>query len=284
MDLLRHVVRCTAWTESEFLPFEIAGQPVGFVRPHVADALVAARSFQRAGNRLVLDPSLPDAAARSAVLAEAMPILARFTDRKPKGEMFPIVRRWGDAPLATVDRAATTPLGFPAFGVHVNGFVRRGDEVLLWVGRRAMDREVEPGKLDHLIAGGQPAGLSLRENLRKEADEEAGLDATCADRAKPAGVITYKFAKGEGLRNDVLFVFDLELPDGMVPQNRDGEVERFELWPLDRVLQTVRNTDDFKFNVALVATDFLMRHGYIEPDNEPDYVALSAGFRGVRPT
>src|SRR4051812_28813303 len=131
MDLLRHVVRCTAWTPSEFLGFEVAGKRVGFVRPHVADALSGAHGFQRLSDRLVLDPSLPDVAARSAVLAEAMPIIARFTDRKVSGEQFPLLARWGEAPLATVDRAATTPLGFVAYGVHVNGFVRRGEEILL---------------------------------------------------------------------------------------------------------------------------------------------------------
>ncbi|GIL38788.1 NUDIX hydrolase [Roseiterribacter gracilis] len=283
MDLLRHVVRCTAWSPSDFLRFEAAGRDVGFVRPHVADALSAARGFERRNDRLVLDPSLPDTAARSAVLADAMPIIARFTDRKASGEQFPLLARWGEAPLATVDRAATTPLGFAAYGVHVNGFVRRGEEILLWIGRRAMDRDVEPGKLDHIIAGGQPAGLSLRENLRKEAAEEAGLSTEWADRAVPVGSLTYKFAKGEGLRNDALFVFDLELPAHVVPENRDGEVASFELWPLDRVLHTLRTTDDFKFNVAMVVIEFLMRHGKLDPDREPDYPALAAGFRGVRP-
>jgi Domain of unknown function (DUF4743) len=284
MDLLRHVVRCTAWTENEFLDFEVAGRRVGFVRPEVADALASQRGFLRAGTRLALDPALSDPASRSAALAAAMPVIARFSDRTAQGEQFPVLARWGEAPLATVDRAATTPLGFVAYGVHVNGFVRRDDELLLWVGRRAPDREVEPGKLDHLIAGGQPAGLSLRANLRKEAAEEAGLAAEWADRAMPVGTIAYKFAKSSGLRNDALFVFDLELPDGLVPQNKDGEVASFELWPLDRVLQTLRTSDDFKFNVALVVTDFLIRHGKLDPDREPDYPALCAGLRGMRPT
>jgi hypothetical protein len=41
----------------------------------------------------------------------------------------------------------------------------------------------------------------------------------------------------------------------------DGEVAGFELWPLARVVETVRQTDDFKFNVNLVLLDLFARLG-----------------------
>jgi hypothetical protein len=44
----------------------------------------------------------------------------------------------------------------------------------------------------------------------------------------------------------------------------DGEVESFALWPMDKVLNRVRDSDDFKFNVNLVLIDLLLRRGYIE--------------------
>jgi hypothetical protein len=37
-------------------------------------------------------------------------------------------------------------------------------------------------------------------------------------------------------------------------------------------------TDDFKFNVALVNIDFLVRRGYLSPD-EPGYVDIVEGLR-----
>ena len=37
----------------------------------------------------------------------------------------------------------------------------------------------------------------------------------------------------------------------------------FELWPVQRVLETVRDTDDFKFNVNLVLIDLFLREGLI---------------------
>jgi hypothetical protein len=45
------------------------------------------------------------------------------------------------------------------------------------------------------------------------------------------------------------------------------------------VVETVRDTDDFKFNCALVVIDFLIRHGVVAPDDEPDYLTLVRGLR-----
>lgn len=53
------------------------------------------------------------------------------------------------------------------------------------------------------------------------------------------------------------------MPEDFCPEARDGEVEAFELWDLQRVLETVRRTDDFKFNVNLVLIDLLIRRGLV---------------------
>ena len=47
------------------------------------------------------------------------------------------------------------------------------------------------------------------------------------------------------------------------PRAADGEVEAFELWPIARVMQTVRDTDEFKFNVNLVLIDLFHRLGLL---------------------
>ena len=61
-----------------------------------------------------------------------------------------------------------------------------------------------------------------------------------------------------------------------MPRPADGEVERFELWPAAQVLETVRETDDFKFNVNLVLMDLFLRNGLIsEPDASAFRAALS---------
>ena len=83
--------------------------------------------------------------------------------------------------------------------------------------------------------------------------------------------------RAEGLRNDVLFNFDLEVPDGFTPVNQDGEVAEFMLWPIEQVIEKIQNTEEFKFNAALVIIDFLVRRGFV-PADDPDYVDILAGL------
>ncbi len=45
-------------------------------------------------------------------------------------------------------------------------------------------------------------------------------------------------------------------------------------------LAVVRDSESFKFNVALVTIDFALRHGVLDPDSEPDYQAIVEGMRG----
>ena len=178
-----------------------------------------------------------------------------------------------------LDRAAVPAFGIRAFGVHLNGFVRQGGNLKLWIGRRAADRAVEPLKLDNLVAGGQPAGLGLFANLIKEAAEEADIPRALAERSRPVGALSYCMEGELGLKPDTLFIYDLDLPADFTPRNTDGEIADFTLMDVTEVAELVRTSFDFKFNVALVLIDFFIRHGLLDPDNEPDYLALAAGLR-----
>ena len=140
-----------------------------------------------------------------------------------------------------------------------------------------MTRAHEPGKLDHLVAGGLPHGMGLAENLIKECDEEAGITAELAKRAVPVGAVSYCAEMKKGLKPDVLYCYDLELPADFVPHPQDGKTTEFFLWPVDRVAEVVRESEDFKLNCNLVIIDFLIRRGCIPPEH-PDYLALVAGL------
>ena len=96
-------------------------------------------------------------------------------------------------------------------------------------------------------------------------------------RAVPVGAVSYRMETDLGIRDDVLFVYDLELPAGFVPQNRDGEIVDFALMPAESVLERVRTSDDFKFNVNLVILDFAVRHGLLQVE-DPEYLDVASGL------
>jgi 8-oxo-dGTP pyrophosphatase MutT (NUDIX family) len=99
------------------------------------------------------------------------------------------------------------------------------------------------------------------QTLVKEAGEEAGIQPALAATAIETGSVSYAMDRPEGLRRDRLVCYDLELPEDFCPHAADGEVESFELWPVRRVFERVRDTDDFKFNVTLVLIDLFRRLG-----------------------
>jgi hypothetical protein len=250
--LLAHIAACrTAELPGKRLYFRAGGRPVGYVKPDFAARLTGVR---RRGNHV----ELVDCADLNEV--------ARAAGCRWRDEDFD-VRELVDGPvLAVLDRGALPDFGVIGVGVHVNGLVEDGGGWRLWVGKRAADKKLDPGKLDHLVAGGVPAGLTRWETLTKEGAEEAGIPAALMAGAAEVARFDYAMERPEGLRRDVVFAYDLRLPPGFLPEAVDGEVAGFELWPLGRVLEALVETADFKFNVTLVLIDLLIRKGLVAGD------------------
>ena len=279
MSYRQHIERCNEYDLTGFRRFFVAESAVGWVRHSVADRLAEWPVFEVTTDAVSLTPDLNSFDQRSEALAEVTARLAEAGVLGPlRGEAFPVKPAFADAPLLQIDRAAVPLFGVVAYGVHLNGFVGEGEGIQLWIGRRADTVSVEPGKFDNLVAGGQPMGLGYKENLIKEAQEEAGLQADLAAQAFPVSAISYTREIPAGLKPDVLLIYDLSLPPDFVPQNTDGEIAAFQLWPFERVLATIRDGFAFKFNVNLVLIDFALRHGFIGPE-QPDYMSLCHGLR-----
>ena len=51
----------------------------------------------------------------------------------------------------------------------------------------------------------------------KECGEEAGIPPQLARTARAAGAVSYEALQPAGLKRDVLFCYDLELPTGFIP-------------------------------------------------------------------
>ena len=271
----RHIAACNPPLGETFLPWRLDGELVGWVRPAFMAELERYRDvFDVSPDGLALVADLSDFETRSEALDQvARDLAARERIPNHMGEPYAVTPAGRESALCVLDRAAAAFFGVRSFGQHLNGFVRRDDGIHMWIGRRARDRLLFPGALDNMVAGGLPHSLGLMENLVKECAEEAGVPETLARNAVPVGAVSYNRVAERGYRPDVLYCYDLALPDGFEPCNTDGEVEAFMLLPLAEVARIVRETDEFKLNCNLVVIDFLIRHGWLEPDSA-EYLGL----------
>jgi 8-oxo-dGTP pyrophosphatase MutT (NUDIX family) len=284
MSYLDKIRACNAWEPTAFVPFIRRGERLGSLRLSSAEELRRwPRRFRVTDTAVEWIETPDDFEGCTLALAEvARGLVDEGVIPYLHGEQYPVTAGGREAARCLVDRACAPFFGMRAFGQHLNGFVRTARGIEMWIGRRSADRRLYPGRLDNLVAGGLPHGVTLVENLRKECAEEAGMSPSLADRAVAVGAVTYCRDSERGLKPDVMFCYDLELPEDFEPRCTDGEVEAFYRLPVDEVAEIVRDTDDFKLNCNLVIIDFLIRHGLI-PQDDSQYVAIAQGLRSPLP-
>lgn len=285
MSFLDHIARCNNADLGQFEPWYVGRERAGFIHREFAVALAdKPRLFSHHKKSWVLDPGLDSPGKRTTAIRTFLHELrdqGRFKGLW-RGEEYPVTWEFARQPLLTMERAAVPWFGVRAFGPHMTGYVRKKDGLHVWVPRRSYDKPTFPGELDNTVAGGQPAGIGLKENLIKECAEEAGIPRELAERARATGFIAYWNQSGPQLKPDIMTSFDLEMPEDFTPHAHDGEVHAFELWPIRRVFETVRDTTDFKYNCNLVLIDFFVRHGLLAAD-DPNFFAIVEGLRPTQP-
>lgn len=281
--LQRRVDACNTILDQDlatFVPFCIEGKRLGYLKESFAEKLEKYGDvFVRQSEGIAIHEQLQSERIRTEEVGKVMQQLRKEgTIFGWREELFPVRELFHDAPMLLLERAAVAHFGIKAYGVHMNGFVKdsSGNE-FLWVARRSAAKPTFPGMLDHLVAGGQ-GQIGCMENVVKEAEEEAGIPRELALQARSVGAVSYRMKVDEGVKQDVLYVYDLELPKDFVPRAMDGEVEQFMLWPIERVIESVANTQEWKPNCVLVVIDFLIRHGHIHAD-QPGYLQLLASLR-----
>jgi hypothetical protein len=279
MSLLDRVRYSQRRDAGRFRRFMVAGLPVGWVAHGLADRLRGFPGvFAVSDNAVRVADALDSFERRSRAVGAAV-LRLREEGWFPgwRNEVFAVATSFRAPPLLQIERGAARAFGVRCYCVQLNGIVDRDGLIQTWIARRALSKPVGPGKLDQIVGGGLPVGISLRDNLIKECAEEASIPASLAAQARPVGAVAYFRQDGDISDDEVLFNYDLRLPADFTPVNADGEVAGFELWPLARVKAVLADTDDFLFDVALSLIDFLIRHGAVEPD-DPDYIEIAEGL------
>lgn len=201
---------------------------------------------------------------------------------KWRNELYPVYGKNREL-LFNVERSASPLLGVVSYGIHLTAYTRSQEsgEIKIWTPRRARTKQTYGGMLDNAVAGGIASGESPFESLVRECAEEASLEEDLVRaKAKAAGTVTYYYirdqrAGGETglMQPECQYIYDLELPDDVIPKPGDDEVEEFYLWTVDEVKEAMQK-GEFKPNCALVVLDFFVRHGLLTSENEKDFIEI----------
>jgi hypothetical protein len=275
MSFLKHIKQCNQYQSDQFLSFFIDDQCFGLTHTsHVDQLLRWPDVFQVSKNNLSLNKDLDTPEKRTAAVDSVIKTLhkERVIDSWV-GEQYSISTDFGGPSMMLLERAAVAFLGVQGYGIHLNGLVRKTDGIYVWVAVRSKSKPFWPGQLDQIVAGGQPEGISLLDNLVKEAAEEAAIEETVARTSTFASEIRYCSQTHRGLNNDGIFAYDLWLDETFIPHNTDGEVESFQLIPIEEMARITETTDHFKDNCNLVNIDLLLRMGLID-SNHPEHAEI----------
>lgn len=241
-------------------------------QPHPAGSVARAHvpALRRWPQALRIDPER---------ITLTLPLAARtdfFTETNRRLRDDGLIRAWRDETyplhsladgtlLATFERAASRFWGTLTYGAHCNGYVAdaAGRPVALWIARRAYTKPTDPGLLDNLIGGGVAHGQTPAEALVREGWEEAGLKpGQMLGRLQAGHVVQLARDIPEGFQREHLSVYDLALPDDVLPRNQDGEVHSIERLPIGEAL-ALAATEAMTVDAGLVTLDFALRHGLL---------------------
>ncbi|KAL6655764.1 hypothetical protein ACP70R_006590 [Stipagrostis hirtigluma subsp. patula] len=256
--------------KGEFVEFLVESQVVGYIHKgftehlrefHDVFTIISVDNDSKALEHVTLHSSLRTPEDRTYAIGNVIKSLGEIIPGI-RNELYPVTSSYGMPVYFSLERAAAPYFGIKAYGVHMNGYVEKDGQKFLWIGKRSDVKQTYPGMLDHLVAGGLPYGISCKENIIKECEEEAGIPRSLATNATSVGAVSYMDIEGFRYKRDVLFCYDLKLPADFIPNNEDGEVDSFRLIPVPHAANIIRRTEFFKPNCNLVIIDFLFRHVY----------------------
>lgn len=309
MDLVHQCHNFDPWSDPSLHPFVIDGTQIGFMPPVVYQACLRDGEQRRAqGLPVAFSPlrfQRRDAARPMLGLSFSSQVdqtletrseaINQLAQRWREQGLFPDpLNGWRDELYAVygprragslgahemafkLERSACALFGFATFGVHLTAYIHSPTgEIMVWVPTRSATKSTWPGYLDNSVAGGIVAGDAPMASIIRECQEEAALAPSTTEKyIRQTGVLSYCYQTAPNphqrwIQPEVEYVYDLPLPADITLAPKDGEVESFALLSLPQVNAEMRK-GRFKPNCVLVLLDFLIRHGHITADDEPEY-------------
>ncbi|KAI5361828.1 Putative NUDIX hydrolase domain-containing protein [Septoria linicola] len=266
-------------------------QPHGYLLPEVVEKMPWTSSFSinhDAPRRVTVIDSSAGTDTAGAINTAFQEVITSAIDQR----LFHVFNGQHSEPFAIagaryngqvkIERFATPLFGITTRGAHMIAYTKSETGMKVWISRRAKHLYICPDMLDSTVAGGVKSGVSPFQTMIEESDEEASLSEDLIRRlAKCRGVVSHMSTTGslfpgeKGLVcPDYVYIYDIELPTDVVPKPHDDEVSGFYLMDLEAV-QAALLAGEFKPDAGAVVVEFLVRHGIITPENEPNFVEIN---------
>ena len=158
--------------------------------------------------------------------------------------------------MGTIERGAVRPLGMATLAVHLVGQTTDGR---FWVQQRALNKPNDPGKWDTLMGGMVSSGDTVETALERETWEEAGLRVADLKNLRYGGRHSNVRPSGDGAAGylqESIEWYICTVPDGLIPDNQDGEVLQFALMDEAQLLAEMQR-GDFTLEAALIMASVL---------------------------
>lgn len=186
--------------------------------------------------------------------------------------------------VVSIERAAAPLFGVLTYGVQLLAYQEtpEGNISGVWIARRAKTKRTYPGMLDSTVGGCLPTGESPFECLIRECAEEASFSADLVRKhAVAVGAVSYvgiSDERGGGelglLCPEVQFIYEMKLPDDVVPVPGENEVEEIKLFSVEE-LKDALGRGEFTPANGCIILDFFVRHGIITFETEPNYIEIA---------
>ncbi|CAF1354154.1 unnamed protein product [Adineta steineri] len=252
-------------------------QQIGWIREDTANQLRQYPNvFIEQSDRFILSDHLNTYENRSEAIDKVLNDMRAKDSLKTlrgwRDELYLVKSAYSNPPLFAIERAAASAFGIRKYGAHLNGYVIDDDGTWrMWIGKRSKTKQTFPGMYDNLAAGGLSHDLTPTECMIKECGEEAQIPKELVvGKLKSVGAISNTYEDEDGIHVEGEFIYDLQLPTTFQPNNSDAEMENFYLWTIPEVKEAIIK-DDFKPNCGIVVLDFLIRHGFVTPEQESNY-------------
>ncbi|KAK1673416.1 NUDIX domain-containing protein [Colletotrichum godetiae] len=259
--MIASTVECLPWTPDFHIDRE--KRTVQLLSSAIKDDENPGKAYTAAFQRVV----------DAAIASDSFPSL-----NKLHSEHFRII---GANHFVSIERFPAPLFGISSRGAHMTAYVQTSEGMKIWVPRRSAHLFTLPNLLDTTVAGGVKAEDSPFDCIIAEATEEASLPAAFVkENARAVGAVTYcSLNKQKGtFFPTVLYVYDLELPESIVPKPGDDEVSGFELMTSDQVKDAMLG-EQFKPNCVLVMLDFFIRHNIMTSENNDEYLEIVTRMR-----